>query len=223
MRNAEAVVFDFNGTLFFDYRENRDAWNEVSLKYRKREFTDDEYNSMMGMTDEECARRIIGNKRESELKEVYEAKENIYLRLLRERHLGLEKDATEFIKRLKEDNIKVMIASSAPTMNMDWYIENLGLDKLFDRSYIIAGRTDIPSKPAPDIFRLALTISNTKPENAICFEDAPNGLRAALATPFSKVYCISSPGFDDTVQKTLAPIIKWSYTLSHYTKVIRLA
>ena len=222
MRNAEAVVFDFNGTLFFDYKENRDAWNEISREIRGREFTEDEYNSMMGMTDEECARRIIGDKRESELREVYEAKENIYLRLCRERHLSLEHEAQEFINHLKEDNIKVMIASSAPKMNMDWYIENLGLDVLFDRDYIIAGRTDIPSKPAPDIFRLALSTSKTMPENAICFEDAPNGLRAALATPFNKVYCISSPGFDDTIQKTLAPVINWSYTLTHYSEVIRL-
>ena len=222
MKSAEAVVFDFNGTLFFDYKENRDAWNEISREIRGREFTEDEYNSMMGMTDEECAKRIIGNKSESELREVYEAKENIYLRLCRERHLSLEKDAQTFIHHLKDDNIKVMIASSAPKMNMDWYIENLGLDVLFDRDYIIAGRTDIPSKPVPDIFRLALRTANVKPKDAICFEDAPNGLRAALATPFNKVYCISSPGFDDTVQKTLAPVINWSYTLTHYSEVIRL-
>ncbi len=222
MKTADAVVFDFNGTLFFDYRENRDAWNEVSREIRKREFTEDEYNSMMGMTDTECARRIIGDRSESELKKVYEEKENIYLRLCRERRLTLENDAVTFIRRLRDENIKVLIASSAPKMNMDWYIENLGLDKLFDRDYIIAGRTDIPSKPEPDIFRLALETAHVKPENAICFEDAPNGLRAALATPFRKVYCISSPGFDDTVQKTLAPVINWSYTLTHYSEVIGL-
>ncbi len=222
MKTADAVVFDFNGTLFFDYRENRDAWNEVSREIRKREFTEDEYNSMMGMTDTECARRIIGDRSESELKKVYEEKENIYLRLCRERRLTLENDAVTFIRRLRDDNIKVLIASSAPKMNMDWYIENLGLDKLFDRDFIIAGRTDIPSKPEPDIFRLALETAYVKPENAICFEDAPNGLRAALATPFRKVYCISSPGFDDTVQKTLAPVINWSYTLTHYSEVIEL-
>ena len=43
--NAKAIVFDFNGTLFFDYKENLDAWNIISNKYREREFYSDEYDS----------------------------------------------------------------------------------------------------------------------------------------------------------------------------------
>ena len=223
MKNASAVVFDFNGTLYFDYKENRDAWDEISQRYRNRHFKDKEYDSMMGMTDYSCVRRILGeNTDEETLKKVSEEKENIYLSLCRERSLRIETEAREFIIRLKRDNIKVLIASSAPKMNMRWYYENAGIRDLFTPEYIIAGREDIPSKPAPDIFRLALETAHTAPEDAICFEDSPNGLRAGLATPFRKVYCISSPGFDDTEQKTLAPVIDWNYTLTHYEEVISL-
>lgn len=222
MKTAEAVVFDFNGTLFFDYNENRDAWNEISLKYRGRLFTGEEYDSMMGMTDLLCAEKIVGKKDISYLEKVGEEKEEIYLRLCKERGLTIEKDAVTFIKQLKKDGIKVLIASSAPKANMEWYIANLGLMSLFPPKYIIAGRYDLPSKPAPDIFRLALATAGVKEDDAICFEDAPNGLRAALATPFKKVYAINSPGFNNTVQKTLAPMIDWSYTLSNYREVISL-
>lgn len=223
MKTAEAVVFDYNGTLYFDYRENRDAWNEISKKYRGRSFTDTEYDSMMGMTDYMCVRRILGDDTPLQtLEDISREKETIYLTLCQKRNLKIEKDAREFILRLKNDNIKVLIASSAPKMNMDWYYENAGIKDLFNPENIIAGREDIPSKPAPDIFRLALETAQTSPDKAICFEDSPNGLRAAIATPFKKVYGIESPGFDDSEQRTLATMIDWSYTLTHYDKVISL-
>ncbi len=223
MKSAEAVVFDYNGTLYFDYRENRDAWNVISQKYRGRSFSDTEYDSMMGMTDYSCVRRILGDDTPIHtLEEISKEKETIYLNLCRKRNLRIERDAVEFILRLKKDNIKVLIASSAPKMNMEWYYENAGIKDLFRKEDITAGREDIPSKPAPDIFRLALERAHTSPDSAICFEDSPNGLRAAVATPFKKVYGIESPGFDDTEQRRLAKLINWSYTLTHYDEVISL-
>ncbi len=223
MKSAEAVVFDYNGTLYFDYRENRDAWNVISQKYRGRSFSDAEYDSMMGMTDHTCVRRILGDDTPLHtLEEISKEKETIYLNLCRKRNLRIERDAVEFILRLKKDNIKVLIASSAPKMNMEWYYENAGIKDLFTPQDIIAGREDIPSKPAPDIFRLALERAHTSPDSAICFEDSPNGLKAAVATPFKKVYGIESPGFDDSEQRRLAKLINWSYTLTHYDEVISL-
>lgn len=223
MKTVEAVVFDYNGTLYFDYRENRDAWNEISKMYRGRLFSDTEYDSMMGMTDYSCVKRILGeNTPEEELEKVSREKETIYLELCRERNLKIENEARKFILRLKSDNIKVLIASSAPKMNMDWYYENAGIKDLFKKEYIIAGREDLPSKPEPDIFRLALKTADVLPEKALCFEDSPNGLRAAIATPFGKVYGIKSPGFDDSEQRKLAPMIDWAYTLNRYDEVISL-
>ena len=242
MATAKAVVFDFNGTLFFDYQENKDGWNEISLLYRGRPFEDAEYDSMMGMTDPMCVRKMLGDLPASTCKasdlpaerlpkrgltderitEIANQKEEIYLRLCKERRLTLEPNAVRFIQKLKADSIKVLIASSAPKINMDWYYDNLGLKDLFTRDYVIASPKDLPSKPNPDIFQYTLKVAQVAPEDAICFEDAPNGLRAALATPFKKVYGIESPGFDNTIQRTLAPMINWDYALEHYQEIISL-
>ena len=223
MKNVSAVVFDFNGTLFFDYRENKDAWNEISMRYRGRLFLDDEYDSMMGMTDTMCVKKIVGEKSREEIMRISDEKEDIYFSLCLERGLQIEEDALSFIERLKRDNIKVLIASSAPKKNMEWYKKNLNLLDYFSPQYIIAGREDLPSKPESDIFRLALKTASVDGGDAICFEDSPNGLIGAINTPFEKTYCISSPGFDDTVQKALAPVITWRYTLDHYEEVIKIA
>ena len=219
---AKAVVFDFNGTLFFDYQENKDAWDEISLKYRGRHFEEAEYNSLMGRTDPICVRMMLGDLPYERLVEIANEKEDIYLKMCLDRHLKLEASAVCFIKRLQELGIKTLIASSAPKINMTWYYENLGLKGLFDPAFIIAGREDLPSKPNPDIFQYTLKVANTEPSEAICFEDAPNGLRAAIATNFKKVYGIKSPGFDDSVQRTLAPMIDWDYAVTHFEEIITL-
>lgn len=219
---AKAVVFDFNGTLFFDYQENRDAWDEISLKYRGHRFEEAEHNSLMGMTDPLCVRYLVGDLPNSKILEIANEKEEIYLRLCQERHLTLEESAVEFIKRLKERGIKTLIASSAPKSNMTWYYEHLGLKDLFAPAFIIAGREDLPSKPNPDIFQYTLQVAQTSPSEAICFEDAPNGLKAALAANFKKVYGIKSPGLDDSIPKTLVPMLTWPYALEHFNQIITI-
>ena len=146
---VKCVIFDFNGTLFFDYNENKDAWNIVALKHRGSEFGEEEYLSMMGKTDRRCAEYIKRDGTDQELDALSEEKEDIYLRLLVERNIRLEKDAVSFIEECKRRGVRVMIASSAPKMNMDWYIKNLNLGDYFDICDIVAGRDDIPSKPAP--------------------------------------------------------------------------
>lgn len=222
MKTAEAVVFDFNGTLFFDYKENLDAWNCVSEKYRKRKFNQDEYDAMMGMTDRMCVHHMLDAVTDEEADRIADEKEEIYLSLCKERGLAVEKDAAALIKKLNNDGIKTLIASSAPKGNMEWYKKHLGLLNLFKEEYIVAGMNNIKSKPAPDIFRYALDIAGVKPGGAVLFEDSPNGLRAGLSTPFNKVYCISSPSFDDSVQRTLADVIDWKYTIDNYNEIITL-
>ncbi len=219
---AKAVVFDFNGTLFFDYKENKDAWDEISLKYRGRHIEEEEHDRLMGMIDPICVRAMLGDLPYEQLVAIGNEKEEIYLRLCQERHLSLEESAVQFIQQLKARGIKTLIASSAPKINMDWYYNHLGLKNLFDRNFIIAGREDLPSKPHPHIFQYALQVAQSSPSEAICFEDAPNGLRAALAANFKKVYGIHSPGLDDSIQKTLAPIISWPQALENFSEIITL-
>ena len=102
---VKCVIFDFNGTLFFDYNENKDAWNIVALKHRGSEFGEEEYLSMMGKTDRRCAEYIKRDGTDQELDALSEEKEDIYLRLLVERNIRLEKDAVSFIEECKRRGV----------------------------------------------------------------------------------------------------------------------
>lgn len=209
--SVKCVIFDFNGTLFFDYKENKDSWNEISIKYRGRPFQEDEYLSMIGMTDRAFAAHITGETDERKLDEVGHEKEEIYLDMCRERGLQVEKDAILFIEECIKRGVKIMIASSAPKENMDWYIENLGLTRWFRKEDIIAGRYDIPSKPSPDIYIYTQKLSGFAKEDCIAFEDGPGGIRSALGAEFRRVYAVLSPGVDTSVTGKLAPLVDWKY------------
>lgn len=113
-----------------------------------------------------------------------------------------------------------MIASSAPKMNMDWYIKNLDLGSIFDINDIVAGRDDIPSKPAPDIYIYTQRLGGFKGEECIAFEDAPGGLRSALGAGFRHVYAIKSPGMDLKETGKLAPLLDWKWANEHIEEIL---
>ena len=217
---VKCVIFDFNGTLLFDYNENKDAWNQVALKIRGSEFGEEEYLSMMGKTDRLCAKYIVPDAPDEILDKISEEKEEIYLRLLLERGINIESDAILFIEELKKRKVRVMIASSAPKMNMDWYIRNLELGKYFHISDIVAGRNDIPSKPAPDIYIYTQKKGGFKGEECIAFEDAPGGLKSALGAGFRRVYALESPGMDTEETGKLAPLVSWRWVLENIEEVL---
>ena len=217
---VKCVIFDFNGTLFFDYNENKDAWNIIARKYRGKEFGEEGYRSVKGKTDRRCAEYIVKDATDEILDQISEEKEEIYLRLLVERNIQLEEYALSFIKKCKERNVRVMIASSAPKMNMDWYIRNLKLDHYFNIDDIVAGRNDIPSKPAPDIYIYTQGLGGFKGEECIAFEDAPGGLKSALGAGFRRVYGIKSPGMDLEETGKLAPLLDWKWANDHIDEIL---
>ena len=50
---ADGIIFDFNGTLFWDEDENREAWDKAAVMIRGKALSDSEFSSLNGRTDEE--------------------------------------------------------------------------------------------------------------------------------------------------------------------------
>ena len=166
--NAEAYIFDFNGTLILDEKENREAWKEAVFQMRGQPQTDDEFALLNGRT--------------------IEIKESFYKKLCMENGIQLASGAEELLSHLHKEGKPMAIASSAPKINMDWYIPYFGLERFFRREHIIAGRDDIPSKPDGAIFRAAAESLGMKPEDVIVFEDSVSGVKAASDAKAKAIY-----------------------------------
>ena len=192
--SADGIVFDFNGTLFLDERENRESWNMIAVELRGEALSDEEFLRENGRTDADMVRAILPGVSDEEAERWSRRKEEIYKDLCISRSLDLAPGARDLFEAVLSRGMRIAIASSAPKMNMDWYIPRFHLLDYFKPSAIIAGRTDIPSKPDGAIFRLALESIGVEGGRAIAFEDSRAGVLSAKDAGIRTIYRMRSPG-----------------------------
>ena len=192
----KGVIFDFNGTLYWDSKLHYDAWREFSKIIRGYEFTDEEMrDNMFGHTNEDIIEYAIGKKPSKEMVEKYaKEKEALYRKrcLMNPSEFQLAPGATEFLDYLKDNNIPRTIATMSEWDNVEFYIKEFKLEKWFDLSKIVYSDGTIPGKPAPDIFLIAAKNIGLKPSECVVVEDAIAGIRAAKNAGIGKIIGIAS-------------------------------
>lgn len=192
----KGIIFDFNGTLYWDSQLHYDAWREYSKLLRGYEFTDEEMrDKMFGHTNEDIIEYAIGKKPTKEMVEKYgKEKEALYRKrcLLDPENFKLAPGAIEFLDYLKEKNIPRTIATMSEWDNVEFYIKEFHLENWFDLDKIVYSDGTIPGKPAPDIFQIAAKKINLQPKDCVVVEDAIAGIRSAQGAGIGKVIAIAS-------------------------------
>lgn len=192
----KGIIFDFNGTLFWDSQLHLDAWREYSGQLRGTPFTDDEmFKYMFGRTNEDIIEYAIGKKPDKALVEKYaREKEAEYRTMCLERpdEMKLAPHAVEFLDILKENNIPMTIATMSEWCNVEFYIKEFKLAKWFDLDKIVYSNGKIPGKPAPDIYLIAAKNLGLEPKDCVVIEDALSGIEAAKKAGAGKIIAIAS-------------------------------
>jgi HAD superfamily hydrolase (TIGR01509 family) len=94
----------------------------------------------------------------------------------------------DYLDDARRLGLRLAVASSSPHSWVDTHLTRLGLADRFDA--LICG-DDVPpgrTKPHPDLFLKALDALGVKAEQAIVFEDSPNGVTAARAAGICVVF-----------------------------------
>ncbi len=192
----KGIIFDFNGTLFWDSKLHYDAWREYSKKLRGYAFTDDEMrDEMLGHTNRHIIEYALGKKASDKMvEELGQEKEALYRKQCLENpsEFKLAPGATDLLDYLKSQNIPMTIATMAGWENVGFYIEEFKLDKWFDVDKIVYSNGKIPGKPAPDIFLIAANQLGLRPEDCVVVEDAIAGINAAKSAKIGKIVAIAS-------------------------------
>lgn len=196
MTKYRGIIFDFNGTLYWDSAKHKETWREYSKKLRGTPFTDEEMiKYMFGRTNEQIIKYAIGKQPTPEMVEKYgQEKEALYRKMCLEdkENFHLAQGVESFLDFLKENNIPRTIATMSDKVNVDFYIEHFHLEKWFDIDKIVYSNGIIPGKPAPDIYEIAAKNIELKPEECIVVEDALSGIEAARAAGIGKIIAICS-------------------------------
>lgn len=196
MDKFKGIIFDFNGTLFFDSEKHLEAWREFSAKLRGTPFSDEEMrNYMFGRTNKDIIAYAIGKEPSPELVEqLAEEKESLYRdRCRAEGELcQLAPYAIEFLNYLNANNIPRTIATMSEKPNVDFYFEHFKLDKWFEFDKVVYSDGTIKGKPAPDIYEIAAAKLGLGPEDCVVIEDAVSGIESARAAGAGKIVAIAS-------------------------------
>ena len=192
----KGIIFDFNGTLYWDSKLHYEAWREFSKELRGTAFTDEEMREkMFGHTNADIIEYAIGRRPTAEMVEKYaKEKEALYRKrcLLDRESFKLAPGAVEFLDYLKEKNIPQTIATMSEWDNVEFYIKEFNLAKWFDLDKIVYSDGTIPGKPAPDIFLIAAEKIGLNPKDCIVVEDALAGIKSAESAGIGKIYAIAS-------------------------------
>lgn len=192
----KGIIFDFNGTLFWDSQLHYDAWRDFSKKLRGYEFTDDEMRKyMFGRTNKDIIQYCIGKEPTDEMVEkLANEKESLYreMCLKDKENFKLADGVEEFLDYLKENNIPRTIATMSEWQNVEFYIKEFNLAKWFDLDKIVYSNGKIKGKPAPDIYKIAAKNLELNPKDCVVIEDALSGIESAKNANIGKIIAIAS-------------------------------
>ncbi|MBN1499808.1 MAG: HAD family phosphatase [Spirochaetes bacterium] len=189
----KGVVFDFNGTLFWDTHLHNEAW-DVFLERNRIKLSNEEKNSKIhGRNNNDVLNTLFHNQLSvEEVNRLSREKESIYQNLCLQTEMKLAPGAEEFLGFLKSIKIPVAIATASEFDNIEFYFKHLGLGSFFEMSEVIYNDGSIRSKPDPQIFRKAVNRMGLMECETLVFEDSISGILAAEKAEVGGIIIVNS-------------------------------
>lgn len=187
------VIFDFNGTLFWDTPFHNQAWDRF-LQNHQIQLTDSEKNRKIhGKNNQDILRGLFHTElTDWEMQPMIAEKESIYQQICLENGMDLAPGAAGFLDFLLAQNIAMAIATASEKVNIDFYNQHLNLATWFTERQIVYNDGSFRGKPHPDIFLRALQRIRGKPEETAVFEDSLSGIQAAGNAGLEKIIIVNS-------------------------------
>jgi HAD superfamily hydrolase (TIGR01509 family) len=175
-RKLDGVLLDVDGTLIDSNDAHARSWSET-LKEFGRDVPPEQIRPLIGMGGDKLLPELLGVDSESETGRAFsERRAKIFL----ERyvpHLRRTAGAKELVQRLKEEELRLIIATSANKKELNAMLKQVGLDDLIEESTSASDAES--SKPDPDIVVAALEKADLGPNAALMLGDTPYDVEAA--------------------------------------------
>lgn len=180
----DTVIFDFNGTLYFDQDLNRDSWKII---YKDILGTEDGFEQQLetilatnDATNIDNFYKSIGkNVPRETLDELSNKKEELYRSLAYKNNRNtLAPGANKLLDYLKDNNYKLYLATASIKSNVDFYFDYCGLSKWIDRNNV--AYDDGINKNKYDMYKKMIDLSNSDINNILVFDDSSGSVNSAL-------------------------------------------
>lgn len=168
-----------DGTLIDNTPYHYKSWQAFFKRHNLGEISIERYkSSISGTPIIETMRSLFPEADEETLKSYREEKE-VFYREIYAPFLAPINGLENFMAGLRDDGIKMAMASSATMEDIDFILNKVPIRN--DFSVIIDGSRVSKGKPNPQIFLKAAGDLNARPEDCVVFEDSIAGIKAANA------------------------------------------
>lgn len=194
---VKGVVFDFNGTLFWDMHLQEDSWDRFLEKYGFTLNEEEKKKYIHGINAKDTFEYLFKRElNDTEVHRLTEEKEVIYRSMCLEHGMQLAPGAEQLIGFLAKSGVPLAIATASAKNNVDFFIQHFPLLNYFRPEHIIYNDGTMRGKPHPDLFNKAISAIGTKADETLIFEDSHAGLEAAIRSGAGEVIIVNSANAD---------------------------
>ena len=174
----KALLFDFDGLIMDTESPIVEAWQAIYAEVGQEFPLQAWIRAVVGTSTsnfDAAAHLATVTGRSLDLAALH-ARANAY-RLEKQATLAALPGVNEYMKEAKRLGLRLAVVSSSKHAWADGYLRQLGLFDVFE---IILCRENVKRiKPEPDLFLAALEALEIRADEALVFEDSPNGILAA--------------------------------------------
>jgi HAD superfamily hydrolase (TIGR01509 family) len=186
---VRAFLFDFDGLILDTELASRAGW-ELLYREHGHELPADLWATVVGTTHAPFdpmahLEELVGEPLEREALNERRYAHEIALIEAEELRPGI----AEYLAAARRHELKRAIVSSSPRRWVDMHLERLEETAGWD-AICTADRDPARAKPSPTLYLEALAALRVAADEAVAFEDSPNGVRAAKA---AGVFCVAVP------------------------------
>jgi HAD superfamily hydrolase (TIGR01509 family) len=186
---VRALLFDFDGLILDTELASRAGW-ELLYRDHGHELPPELWATVVGTTHAPFdpmahLEELVGEPLEREALNERRYAHEIALIEAEELRPGI----AEYFAVARERRLKRAIVSSSPRGWVDMHLERLEEEVGWD-AICTADRDPVRAKPAPTLYLEALELLDVTADEAVAFEDSPNGVLAAKA---AGIFCVAVP------------------------------
>jgi len=189
--SLKAVLFDMDGVIVDTEPLHRKAYFKT-FQELNADVSEELYTSFTGASTKKVCETLIQTFGLSQSHEDIATIKRAHFKdyFYNDEEFDLISGVRELIEHYHQNDIKLILASSATMTTINMVFEKFGLEKYFSGK--ISGADLKESKPHPEIFQLAAKLANEPIENCMVIEDSTNGI---LAAHRANIFCTAYKSF----------------------------
>jgi HAD superfamily hydrolase (TIGR01509 family) len=191
---VQGVILDVDGTLVLSNDAHAQAWVDAYAEYGY-EVSFDKVRVLIGMGGDQLMPKVTPEltKDEGDGKAISERRKELIINRYGPKVVPAN-GARQLIQRMKDDGLRLIIASSATSQELEVLLKAASVDDLINE--VTSSSDAEASKPAPDIVEAALNKLQMQPDQVLMLGDTPYDIQSASAAGVG-VIAVRCGGFDD--------------------------